>query len=282
MSKLHKIVAVIILLAFTLIGCSPKEQINNNGLLQVNIIDVGQGDAILIKTPNNKNILIDTGSKKEKDKLYTFLEANSIKNIDILVGTHPHEDHIGNMASVINDFNIGQVYMPKVTHTTKTFKDVMTAIKEKGLKVKAPEIGKKFDIDGIGVEFLAPNSQKYNDLNNYSIVTKLSYGENSFLFTGDAEKESEKEMISKGYDLNADVLKLGHHGSSTSSSKEFVTKVNPKYAVVSCAKNNDYGHPHKETINLLTKMDIKILKTYDSGTVKFTSDGKNINVNTSK
>lgn len=280
MSKFLKVVAVIMFSALILIGCSKDENLIDNGQLEVSVINVGQGDAIFIKTPDNKNILIDSGSREDKDKLYEFLKSKNIKNIDLLVGTHPHEDHIGNMASVIRDYTIGQVYMPKVTHTTKTFKNVMEAIKEKSVSLKAPSVGDTLDFNGAIFKILAPNSGKYKDINNYSIVMKLTYKNNSFLFMGDAEKESEKEIIKKGETLKADVIKLGHHGSSTSNTKEFIEKVNPKYAVASCGKNNEYGHPHKEVVKLLGNLNIKLYKTYESGTVTFTSNGSNITVNT--
>ncbi len=287
MIKLKKILALILFSILFLVGCSndkaePTPTSSHIKGLEVNIIDVGQGDSILIKTSNDKTILIDTGSREEKDKLYKFLNSKNIKNIDMLVGTHPHEDHIGNMASVIKDFNIGEVYMPKVTHTTKTFKNTINALKEKGLTIKTPKLSEKLKFDDTDIEFFAPNSASYKDLNNYSIVMKLTHGKNSFLLTGDAEKESENEMISKGYNLKADALKLAHHGSSTSNTKKFVSAVNPKYSVASCGKNNEYNHPHKETIELLKSMNVPLIRTYEKGTVTFTSDGKEIKLITEK
>ncbi|KMT22762.1 ComEC/Rec2 family competence protein [Clostridium cylindrosporum] len=282
MSRIKSIIGILLLSVLIFVGCAQKESISTSPQLEVSVIDVGQGDAIFIKTPDRKNILIDTGSKDEKDKLYSFLSSKDIKNIDILVGTHPHEDHIGNMPSVIKDFTIGKVYMPKVTHTSKTFKDTMSSIREKSLKITSPKSSEILNLGDVKIEFIAPNSKSYKDLNNYSIVVKLTYGRNSFMLMGDAEKYSEKEIISKGYQLKSDVIKLGHHGSFSSSSKKFIEKVNPKYAVVSCSKNNEYGHPHRETIKLLENLNISLIKTYESGTVTFISDGKNINVNTKK
>lgn len=290
MIKFKKVLALILFSVFILVGsvgCSNDEVVpapTSSQLkgLEVNIIDVRQGDSILIKTSNNKTILIDTGSREEKDKLYKFLNSKNIKNIDMLLGTHPHEDHIGNMVSVIKDFNIGEVYMPKVTHTTKTFKNTINALKEKGLTVKTPKLSEKLKFDDTDIEFFAPNSSSYKDLNNYSIVMKLTHGKNSFLLTGDAEKESENEMILKGYNLQADVLKLGHHGSSTSNTKKFISAVNPKYSVASCGKNNEYNHPHKETIDLLKGMNIPLIRTYEKGTITFTSNENGIKLITEK
>ncbi len=276
--KLIKVVSLVLMLLFIFIGCTNNQ--NLEGSLEVSIIDVGQGDAIFIKTPNNKNILIDTGSKNDKDKLYNFLKEKNIKNIDVLIGTHPHEDHIGNMASIIKDYTIGEIYMPKINHTTKTFKDTILAVKEKNLTIKSPKSGQVLEFGGAKMEFLAPNSEKYKDLNDYSIVSKISYGKNSFMLMGDAEKVSEKEIISKGYNLKSDVIKLGHHGSSTSSSKEFIKLVDPKFAVASCGKNNEYGHPHKEIVKLLSSFNIELYKTFETGNITFISDGENLKVGT--
>lgn len=282
MKKIKSIVTLILLSMIIFVGCIEEKEKVDYTSLEVSIVDVGQGDAIFIKTPNGKTILVDTGSKDEKSKILNFINSKDIKSIDMLVGTHPHEDHIGNMATIINDYSVGEVYMPKVAHTTKTFKNTVKAIKEKGLTIKMPNLSEKLKFDDVTIEFVAPNSKSYKDLNNYSIVMKVTYGKNSFLLTGDAEKESESEMLSKNYDLKADVLKLGHHGSSTSSTKKFLQAVNPKFSIASCSKDNEYGHPHEEIINSLKKMNIKLFKTYESGTVTFTSDGKNITVNTEK
>ena len=169
--------------------------------------------------------------------------------------------------------------MPKRTATTKTFEDVINAIKSKGLKVTTPTPGKSFKLGQATCTILAPNGSGYEDVNNESIVIKLTFGSNSFLFTGDAEDVSEKEMLSKGYDLKADVLKIGHHGSSSSTSQEFLNKVNPKYAVVSVGKGNSYGHPHKENMDRLKAKNISVYRTDECGTIVAISNGKTITFN---
>ncbi len=202
------------------------------GSTSVYFIDVGQGDCELIRTPDGQNILIDAGTNATGDKLVQYLEQLGVEQIDTLIATHPHEDHIGGMDEVVNAFPIGDVYLPKVadsqTPTTRTYERLLEAIADKGLSI-TPGCGGMtiLDDDGIKLEFLAPNADSYADLNSYSIVAKLTCGQKSFLFTGDAEADSEEEMLHAGYDLRSDVLKCGHHGSSTSTSAAFLQAVQP-------------------------------------------------------
>ena len=250
--------------------------------LKVHFLDVGQADCILIQAPTGENMLIDAGNNDDADMIVTYLNAKGVKKIDVLVGTHPHEDHIGSLDTVIDTYDIGKVYMPRVTHTTKTFEDVLIAIKNKGLKIAAAKAGEIIDFSpNTRVEILAPNSPEYDDLNNYSAVIKLTYGNTSFLFTGDAEDISENEMLASGYDLKADVLKLGHHGSSTSSTEAFLAAVKPSYGIISVGKGNDYGHPHEEVLTRLEQAGIEIYRTDESGTV-FATDGDHIVIKTEK
>lgn len=250
----------------------------NSALLKIHYINVGQGDAILIQTPGGKNIMIDTGTNASTNIVTSYLQKLGITKLDILAGTHPHEDHIGGMDAIINMFQVGKIYMPKVTTTTQTFKDVVVAIKNKGLSVTEPVPGTTVDVDpSIKLEILAPNSAHYDDLNDYSIVFKITYGSKSFLFTGDAQSLSESEMINAGYDLSADVLKVGHHGSKTSTSDAFLKAVNPKYAVISVGKGNTYGLPSQTTMTKLKNAGITVYRTDESGNIICTSDGKTIN-----
>lgn len=253
-----------------------KDSTSYHGKLKVSIVDVGQGDAIVIKTPGGKYVLIDSGPSKESDKFFNYLSKQKIKGFSAVIGTHPHEDHIGNMDKVILNYNAQNIYLPKVTASTKTFQNLMDALKNKNMKIKTAKAGVKFNIDGVSFEFLAPNSDKYEDLNNYSAALRVTYNNDSFIFMGDAEKLSEKEILKNNADISSQVIKIGHHGSSSSSSKEFLKKVNPKYAVISCGVGNDYGHPHKETIKLLNDMNIKAYRTDLNGTVTFESDGNKI------
>jgi beta-lactamase superfamily II metal-dependent hydrolase len=251
-----------------------------SGELKVHFLDVGQADCILIQTPSGKNMLIDAGNNADAGTITSYLDSQGVKKIDVLVGTHPHEDHIGSLDMVIKDYEIGKIYMPKVITTTKTFEDVLLAAKSKGLTINVAKAGVSIDLGSdVKAEILAPNGSSYEDLNNYSAVIKLTFGNTKFLFTGDASAQSEQEMLNKGYDLKSDVLKVGHHGSSSATTSEFLKAVNPKYAVISCGKNNDYGHPHKETMEKLKSMEITVYRTDECGTIVATSDGKNISFN---
>jgi beta-lactamase superfamily II metal-dependent hydrolase len=251
-----------------------------SGKLIVAYLDVGQGDSIFIQTPSGKTMLIDAGVPEMGSKVVDYIKSRGINRIDILVATHPHNDHIGGIPDVINSFQIGKFYMPKVTTTTKTFENVLRAAKSKGLSINVAKAGLTLDLgEGIKADMLAPNSTHYDDLNNYSAVIKITYGNTAFMFTGDAEKESEQEMLHIGYNLKADVLKVGHHGSSSSSTWAFLKAVSPKYAVISVGKGNDYGHPHKETMEKLKSLGITVYRTDECRTVIVTSDGKTISFN---
>jgi len=281
LNKTGKIILTTILGLFFIIfsvGCSFRSGISVNNQLKVHFIDVGQADSILIQQ-GNKSMLIDAGNNGDSETVKNYISNQGITKLDYVIGTHPHEDHLGGLDYVINSFEIGNIYMPKVTSTTKTFKDVVSAIQNKGMQITTPVPGDSFKLGQADCKILAPNSSSYEDVNNYSIVIKVTFGNNSFMFTGDAEAISETEMINKGFDLKADVLKVGHHGSSSSTSDEFLKKVNPKYSVISVGKDNDYGHPHKETMDKLKDSGITVYRTDESGTIICTSDGNNISFN---
>ena len=250
--------------------------------LQVHYIDVGQADSIFIKAPNGETILIDAGNNGDAKTIVDYLKKQKVKKLDYVIGTHPHEDHIGSLDTIINTFSIGKIIMPKVTSNTSTYKDVVNAIKKKKLKVTTPVPGTKYKLGGVNLEILAPNESKYKDLNDYSVVSKLTYNKTSFLFTGDAETVSENEMIKKKRNLSATVLKVGHHGSQYGTSSSFLDKVKPKYAIVSVGKGNKYGHPTKSTLDRLKGKKITTYRTDQHGTVVATSDGKNVLFKTQK
>lgn len=251
------------------------------GQLKVHFLDVGQADSILVQLPSNQNMLIDAGDNDDGDTIVDYLTGAGVETIDYLVGTHPHADHIGGMDTVIKNFTIGRIYMPRVTTTTKTFEDVLAAIKYKGLNVNTAKAGIKIIDDGaLQAVILAPLSNEYEDMNNYSAVVKVAWGEVSFLFTGDAEEQSERGMLASGAPLQADVLKVGHHGSQSSTSAAFLQSVDPQYAVICVGAGNDYGHPHRETLARL--QGVNVLRTDLDSTVVFVTDGREINVTTGK
>lgn len=249
-----------------------------DGNLIVDFIDVGQGDSILIRQGDHA-MLIDGGTSECKDDLLNFLKSENIQKFDYIVGTHPHEDHIGSLDDVVNAYDFDTILFPKVTTTTKTFENLVNAVKNKNKKFTTPVSGNEYTLGDAKFKILAPSSDSYQSLNNYSIVIKVTYGENTFMFTGDAETLSETEMLNSFDDLTADVLKIGHHGSTTSTSKKFLNAVNPKYAVISVGKDNTYNHPTKTTMNKLEELKIPVYRTDEEGTIECVSNGKDITFN---
>lgn len=249
--------------------------------LQIQYLDVGQADASLIRLPNGQTMLIDAGGNATADRLVEYIREQGVKRIDFLIGTHPHEDHIGGLDKVIDAFDVGEIYLPKVADgqvpTTKTYEDVLTAIDRKGLIVNRGTAGTMlFQRDALSAQLLAPNSDAYEDLNSYSIAVLLTYGERKFLFMGDAEADSEQEILDRFGDIKADVLKCGHHGSSTSTNQAFLDSVSPEYAVISCGKDNSYGHPHPETLERLEKKNVTVYRTDQQHTIVASCDGEKL------
>lgn len=249
-----------------------------NGLLKVHFIDVGDADSILIQL-DNKNMLIDAGNDKDYDIIKKYLSEQGVSYLDIVIGTHIEEDHIGSMDSVLQNLDIGKIYIPNSYTTNKYLDDLLTVVKGKNLEISEPTCGESFNLGNAICTIMAPVSKGYEKLNNYSIVLKLQYGETSFLFTGDAERLSEKEMMRRGLDLSANVLKLAHHGSISSTSEEFLNRVCPQYAVITAGRNNNYRHPHKSTLKKLKNMGIIVYRTDENGTIVAVSDGKNLSFN---
>ncbi|MCM0650717.1 MBL fold metallo-hydrolase [Clostridium swellfunianum] len=274
-----KYTLVLLILILTLSGCtqsSTNTPINSQdkSLMLIHYIDVGQADSILIQV-NGKNMLIDAGNRGDADTVISYLQKQGVKKLDYVIATHPHEDHIGAMSDIIKKFPISEFYAPKKTASTKTFENMINALN--GKKIIAARADVTLDLgENTEAVLLAPNNNNYEDINNYSAVLKLKYGSNKFLFMGDAEKLSEKEILNTNSDISADVIKVGHHGSTTSSSKEFLDKAAPKIVVISVGKDNDYGHPHKETLAEFKKRGYTVYRTDIDSTIVLQSDGKNI------
>lgn len=229
--------------------------------LRVYCLDVGQGDSIVI-TNNNKTMLIDASTNEMGSRVVKYLNDLGIKKIDYLVGTHPHEDHIGGLDNVIKNFDIGTIYMPNVVATTKTFEEVIDAISAKKLKVTSPKTGDKFTVGNAECEVMSIRNDK-DDYNNCSIVIKMDFNNVSYLFTGDAEESVESSRKWP----HIDVLKVGHHGSNTSSSKNFLEQIKPEVALISVGQGNTYGHPTQATLKRLSNIGAKIYRTDENGTI---------------
>ena len=262
-------------------GDKTAGKISQNGSgMEVHFIDVGQGDSTLIKVGDHA-MLIDAGDNSEGTEVQSYLNSQNVENLDYVIGTHPDADHIGGLDVVIYKFNCEKVFMPDVTSDTKTYDDVVQTLKLKNQKSQAPKLGKTYSLGDATFTIVAPVKDYGDDTNDWSIGIVLEYGENRFLFTGDAAKQAEDDMIDTGEDLSADVYKASHHGSKTGSSDDFLDKVNPTYAVISCGEGNKYGHPSAQTLNNFRTRGIKTFRTDNQGTIVAYSDGSKITWNAS-
>ena len=247
-------------------------KVNEN--FSVSFIDVGQADSVLIRN-GNYNMLIDAGNNEDGEKLVNYFKSLGIEEFTYVFATHPHEDHIGGMDDIINNFKIDNYYMSNKLSTTKTFMDVLDALDGRNLKYTVPNKGDTLKLGDANIKVIYPGDDKSN-INDSSIVLKITYGKNSFLLTGDATSNVERKIYNE--DIKSDVLKVAHHGSSYSSTDVFLDKVKPYYAVISVGKNNIYNHPSNKTLEKLNKRNIKVYRTDLDGTIVFISDGENLSV----
>ena len=226
----------------------------------MHFIDVGQGDSILAESDGHY-MLIDAGENDQAGTVVSYLKAEGVTKLDYVIGTHPHSDHIGGLDKVIDTFPVDKVLLPPVEHTTRTFEDVLDSIASRGLKITKPAPGDSYDLGNASFTILSPVKDYGNDLNNWSVGIRLTYGDNSFVMCGDAENQAEEDIVNSGAMLKADVLKAGHHGSSTSTSEAFLDRVSPSVAVIQCGKDNSYGHPHKEAMQNFAAVGAQVLRT---------------------
>lgn len=261
-------------------GLSPKPA--SSADLSVHFIDVDQGDCTLVMCEGH-NMLIDAGESDQGDKVVEYLEAQGVTSLDIVIGTHPHSDHIGGLRTVVeSDIEIGKIIMPKLPDeqvpTSYTYTKLLKAIINKGLTVTNAD-DSTFELGSAVINTYTPK-QTYSDLNDYSVTAKITHGDNSFLVTGDLTKKSEKELVNRGCDLSAKVLQVCHHGSRESSSELFLSAVNPSYAVIQCGSGNSYGHPHDEALERINEFTSEIYSTDTKGTIIFDSDKEGMNIKT--
>ncbi len=259
-------------------GADTSAAPNSEGKLIVHFLDVGQGDSIFIELPNGKTMLVDAGENYHGQGIIDYVQTIGYHKLDYVVATHPHEDHIGSMPYIVRNFEIGSIYMPDVTANTATFESLLKAIKAKGLRVKNGRTGVHIIKDGeLTADIIAPDKPDESNLNNSSIVLLLTFGNVSYLLTGDAET---KELNAIRADMHATVLKAGHHGSKTSTTQTLLKKISPSVTVISCGKNNDYGHPHAEVLKMLKSVNSSVYRTDRDQTVIVATDGSSLTVST--
>lgn len=283
----QKFTALLLLLALLLGGCAyprydapPSEATHSEapqvtgGALQVHFIDVGQADCALIEY-GDFYMLIDGGNKEDGQLVVSYLEQQGVDYLTAVVCTHAHEDHVGGLPSVLAVYPTQEVFAPTKTYASNVFDDFMYYVDQQGLEVTIPEPGDGITVGELEITILGP-VKSYPDTNNTSIVLRIDYGETSFLFTGDMETTAENDLLDAGANVDADVLKVGHHGSNTSTGYRFLYEVSPAYAVISVGEGNSYGHPHEEPMSRLNDAGCTIFRTDRMGTVIAASDGSRI------
>jgi len=280
---MHPIVKLLIIGAIIFAGYWGYTNVINpdivlaDGEAAVHFIDVGQGDSVLVQT-NQGSVLIDGGDNHMGDRVVTYLRNAGISELTYVIATHPHADHIGGLIAVLNEFPVGTLIMPPVTHTTRTFERFLDAIENNDVPLKEPVAGNTFSVGDAVFTIIAPNSSGHQNLNDYSVSVRIVVGSTSFIVTGDAEEISELEMIQAGHYLSADALRVGHHGSRTSTTQEFLDAVNPSIAVISVGRDNGHGHPHRVVMDRLQDAGIRIYRTDEHGHIVMVTDGTYISI----
>jgi competence protein ComEC len=277
-----KIIALLSALSILIISTPNEHQVNASWLpnLEIHFINVGQADSILIKSSTDKTMLIDAGDNRDFNKINDYLTRQGVEEIDVMIATHPHHDHIGSMDKILNTYRVKTLIMPEIKHNTKYFKDLQKTIEKQNVVVQYPKDGLKFRLGfGIKAEIIGPIKEKYREINDYSTILRIVHGKNKFLFMGDAGKTAEKQLIKKyPKKLSADLLKVGHHGANTGTTTAFLDKVKPKYAIISAGKRNKFGFPSNEILKRLEQAEVEIYRTDRLGTIVVNSDGRRISI----
>ena len=258
---------------------APSANLNEDNL-QLHFIDVGQADAILVSC-QGKHMLVDGGNVEDSSLVYSYLKKHNVSHLDYVVCTHAHEDHVGGLSGALTAATASKVFAPVTDYDTKAFRNFVAKAEERECTVEIPSTGTSFQLGGATVTVIGPLKQ-YDETNNTSIVLRIVYGETSFLLTGDMETEAEKDLLEAGIHLRSTLLKLGHHGSNTSTSYRFLREVAPTYGVISVGTDNSYGHPNDEVLSRLRDANVTLYRTDLQGDVICTSDGKSLTFTTNK
>ena len=281
MSKILNMLMAFVM-SFGILGSNVNpSDIPENSNFEVHFIDVGQADSALIEC-DGETMMIDGGNVADSNVVAAYLKKEDVTELNYVVCSHAHEDHVGGLSGALSVTKADNIYAPKTETNTKAYKNFKKKAEEQNVEIKHPNIGDEIQLGSSTVEFLGPVDENGKDLNSTSIVLKITYGNTSFLFTGDAESDEEEEILNSGADLKSTVLKVGHHGSRTSTSYLFLREVMPQYAVISVEKGNSYGHPNEETLSKLSDAGVEVYRTDESGDIVMTSDGNNISITTSK
>lgn len=277
--KRLKLVAVLLLAVLLFCACQAPSANNTNfaqDKIEVYYIDVGQADSTLVLC-EGVSLLIDGGNVEDADDVISFIKQKGVTTLNMVIASHAHEDHVGGLANILKEFDVGAVLSPVATYSSACFNDFKEIASKKG-SFTVCNNNYSFSIGSAIGKILWPIGEAESNTNNTSVVVKLCYKDVSFLFTGDIESDAESKLISTDADLSANVLKVAHHGSDSSSSYSFLRSVLPQYAIISCGKNNVYNHPHKQTLDILLQAEITTYRTDEVGTIYVSSDGKNITV----
>lgn len=281
MSKILNMLMAFVM-SFGILGSNVNpSDIPENSNFEVHFIDVGQADSALIEC-DGETMMIEGGNVADSNVVAAYLKKEDVTELNYVVCSHAHEDHVGGLSGALSVTKADNIYAPKTETNTKAYKNFKKKAEEQNVEIKHPNIGDEIQLGSSTVEFLGPVDENGKDLNSTSIVLKITYGNTSFLFTGDAESDEEEEILNSGADLKSTVLKVGHHGSRTSTSYPFLREVMPQYAVISVEKGNSYGHPNEETLSKLSDAGVEVYRTDESGDIVMTSDGNNISITTSK
>lgn len=277
--QLHVVLALLLCLSLAILPCAAHAAGQTDGNLQIVFLDVGQADAALVFS-GGQTMLIDGGNAADSNTMYAVMQKYGIRELDYVIGTHAHEDHIGGIAGALNYATVKTTYCPVTDYDSQAFQNFKKAVENCGSAITVPKVGDSFTLGDAVCTILAVNTG--SDTNNTSIVLRIVYGGTSFLFTGDAERDTEQAILARGTDVHSTVLKVGHHGSDTSTGYLWLREVDPEYAVISVGKGNSYGHPAEAVLSRLRDAEVTTFRTDMQGDITCTSDGKKVTFSVSR